>query len=95
MRSGMSSEALTSPWQTVQSASPGVHVHGLPGGGQLAVVRKGMTALCNPSCPRRTIPDGSPRTCMCRSLHVGVSPIGLSRWQAVQRAGSGSMSALA
>ena len=23
MRSGMSSEALTSPWQTVQSASPG------------------------------------------------------------------------
>ena len=40
----------------------GVHVHGLPGGGQLAVVRKGMAACAAPSCPRRTIPDGSLRT---------------------------------
>ena len=70
MRSGMSSEALTSPWQTVQSASPGFTSTGCPEADSLRLSVKGwhLHARVEPFLMAVRALG------MCRSLHVGDVP---------------------
>lgn len=52
----------------------GVHVHGLPGGGQLAVVRKGMATCAALHARVEPFLMAVRALGMCRSLHVGDVP---------------------